>query len=42
MEDHPGARAVFTQFGLQQKGSHWEVSYDELKEHLGEGPYVAE
>lgn len=41
IEDHPGARAVYTQFGLQQKGDHWEASYDELKESIGEGPYGA-
>jgi hypothetical protein len=41
IEDHPGARAVYMQFGLEQKGDHWEASYDELKESLGEGPYGA-
>lgn len=37
VEDHPGARAVYTQFRLKRDGDHWSSSYDELKESLGEG-----
>lgn len=37
VEDNPGARAVYTQFGLKQDGDYWSSSYEELKESLGEG-----
>lgn len=37
VEDHPGARAVYFQSGLQQQESgHWEASYDDLKKVYGE------
>lgn len=37
VEDHPGARAVYTQFGLKQEGDHWVADHKELKQSLGEG-----
>ena len=40
--DHPQARSVYSKAGLQKKGDHWVISYEDLKRIYGESRNTCE